>query len=739
MTQVAILGAGIAGLSSAWLLSKQGVDFLLFEKQAYIGGLARSFQWHGFSCDFAAHRLFTTDEVVLQQLLNLVPMGRHVRRSKIYLSGHWMRDPLDVMELFTNLPLGQRIGILWHYLARPRQLEDDNFEHYVLRRYGKALHRLFFKPYTEKLFGIPGNDISVYWARQKVRLASPLDHYRENTKTKFQYFYYPIQHGYGAIAKRLYEEVQPHVLLETQVTGFEIEDQRIRAVQYQKDGEQHSLPVEHVISTLPLPITGRMLGHTFQMNYRKVDAVYLLVERDFASDYHWIYFVDSDIAINRMVEFKNMSPVGAPEGRTVLCAEVTQDHPDPVGRVIDDLDRIGLVQRDEILDSMVIQEKFAYPVYDQYFDQVMQTAQETLKSYANLHLVGRAAEFRHREVDDNLVSAIETARVITADLVAAHLIPEVKPIEEEAPMTDTTRLPSICAVILTFNHYADTYDCLQSVQAADYPDLRVVVVDNGSEDGTPDLVRKDFPSAQVIENGQNIGVPAGYNIGFQHALAQGADYILMLNNDTIIPPDMLHELLAVGGDDPQAGIIMPKVLYHGSQDKVWSSGGRYRAFPPAILMTDNRKDYQERTRLIEYAPGCGLLIHRRAFERAGLFDPGYFFLWDDWDFSERVRAHGLNIWYAPNARMWHKVSTTTQGPRSPLFWRTMGSSIARFYRRHGRPFWLQLPVHLGYVVLREFFWKRNWAYWSDFWAGVREGLQKPLGSLPRVNSGGGQI
>jgi GT2 family glycosyltransferase len=115
----------------------------------------------------------------------------------------------------------------------------------------------------------------------------------------------------------------------------------------------------------------------------------------------------------------------------------------------------------------------------------------------------------------------------------------------------------------------------------------------------------------------------------------------------------------------------------------------------------------------------------------------YFFLWDDWDFSERVRAHGLNIWYAPNAHMWHKVSTTTQGPRSPLFWHTMGSSIARFYRRHGRPVWVQLPLHIGYVVLREFVWKRNWAYWSDFWGGVREGLQKPLGTLPRVSIQGG--
>ncbi len=279
MSTVAILGAGIAGLSSAWLLKKQAIQFSLFEKQAYIGGLARSFQWNGFYCDFAAHRLFTTDEVVLQQLLNLVPMGRHVRRSRIYLGGEWMRDPLDVVELATNLPFGQRIGMLWHYMARPRGLADDNFENFVLRRYGRSLYRLFFKPYTEKLFGIRGQDISVYWANQKVRLASPLDHYRENTKTKFQYFYYPIQHGYGAIADRMYAEVQESVHLETQVIGFEVQGDRIQAIRYQMDGQERDMPVDQVISTLPLPVTGRMLGHVFPMNYRKVDAVYLLVDR----------------------------------------------------------------------------------------------------------------------------------------------------------------------------------------------------------------------------------------------------------------------------------------------------------------------------------------------------------------------------------------------------------------------------------------------------------------------------
>src|SRR5512141_1867103 len=99
MAQVAILGGGIAGLASGWLLQKQGIDFVLLEKQPYTGGLARSFEWGGFSCDFAAHRFFTSNEEVLQQMLNLVPMARQIRRSRIYLNGQWMRDPLDVLEL----------------------------------------------------------------------------------------------------------------------------------------------------------------------------------------------------------------------------------------------------------------------------------------------------------------------------------------------------------------------------------------------------------------------------------------------------------------------------------------------------------------------------------------------------------------------------------------------------------------------------------------------------------------
>ena len=175
MTQVAVLGAGIAGLSSGWLLNQRSIDFQVYEKQAYAGGLARSFDWNGFKCDFAAHRLFTTDENVLHELLKLVPMGRHIRRSKIYLRGHWLRDPLDVLELGTHLSFKEKATVLKTYFFRPRNAPEISFEQFVLRRYGLGLYNYFFKPYTEKLFGIPGDEISVLWARQKVRLANPLD------------------------------------------------------------------------------------------------------------------------------------------------------------------------------------------------------------------------------------------------------------------------------------------------------------------------------------------------------------------------------------------------------------------------------------------------------------------------------------------------------------------------------------------------------------------------------------
>jgi GT2 family glycosyltransferase len=233
-------------------------------------------------------------------------------------------------------------------------------------------------------------------------------------------------------------------------------------------------------------------------------------------------------------------------------------------------------------------------------------------------------------------------------------------------------------------------------------------------------------------------VAGGFNPGIERALVEGADYVCILNNDTIVEPDIFAAFLKVA-DAPDVGILMPKILYSGDRSRVWSAGARYRPFPPAIVMRglDTQDGLPgEPPRFIDYAPTCVLLIARRTFEQVGLLDDGYFFFFDDWDFSLRVRRAHLRICYVPQARVYHKVSRTIQkSGRPPFFWRTWGSSAARFYRRFGHPPVLSAAWHLGYLALRE--GSRNGpGAVRYFLEGAIDSWRKPLTSPARYGGSG---
>jgi hypothetical protein len=605
----------------------------------------------------------------------------------------------------------------------------DSFNAFVHQKYGVPLNRFFFSPYTEKLFGISGDEISADWARRKVRISGLLDFLRESSKKHFSYFYYPVRGGYGAIIDRVYRDLRAQVRLNAPLVSLEVrDDASVDAVIYEQDGAHRRESVDAVIATISLPAVGRALGFEFALNYRGVDFVYLLIDRPLLSDKHWIYFMDKDAAINRLVEFKNLSPVDQPPDRTVVCAEVTSAWDSVAEQVQADLIRSGLLTQDEVLDTLVLHQDFGYPVYDLDYARNLATVRERLGRFDNLHLVGRSAEFEHLELDDIYASALALAN----ELAPVGAMTE----QQETRMETKSSAPLVYAVVLTFNHYEDTYECLTSIQELNYESLKILVVDNGSTDGTPEEVQADFPEVEVIETGHNLGVPWGYNVGFSYALQAGAEYVLMLNNDTVVDPQLLTHLMVAGEPDPQAGIMVPKILYYDDPEVVWSVGGRYRTFPPAhvILGQDRPSSEFDEPFYLEYALSCGLLIHRRAFESAGLFDPGYFFFFDDWDFTHRVRASGLHIIFVPEAEMWHKISKSTRDSnKASFFWKTWGESSARFYRRHGRPVWLSLSVHIGYIMAREFI-KGNGRMLKHFWAGVRAGLSKPLGPIPPADS-----
>lgn len=294
----------------------------------------------------------------------------------------------------------------------------------------------------------------------------------------------------------------------------------------------------------------------------------------------------------------------------------------------------------------------------------------------------------------------------------------------------------VAVVILAYNNYADTEECLRSVLMLDYPALTVWLVDNGSQDGTAERVTAAFPDVRIVLTGRNLGVAGGFNAGIRPALQAGAAYVFILNNDTVVEPDLIRVLVKEAQAHAKAGVLMPKILYYAARDRIWSVGARYRRFPPTIVMLGlDRSDgpAYNTPRSLAYAPTCGLLISREVFVRVGLLDDGYFFFYDDWDYSLRVREAGYTIIYIPQARFYHKVSRTIKHKgRSPFFWRTWGRSGARFYRRHGHPALLSALVHLGYLVLREGF-RNGWGPMQHFIAGAIEGYRAPLTPYPTLS------
>jgi len=265
--------------------------------------------------------------------------------------------------------------------------------------------------------------------------------------------------------------------------------------------------------------------------------------------------------------------------------------------------------------------------------------------------------------------------------------------------------PTVAAIVLGWNLKEETVACGQSLLELDYPGLRLVFVDNGSTDGSPELLRARFPNADVVELGRNIGIAAGYNAGLERALEAGVDFALILNNDTLFASGMLTSLVDAAARHPEAGVLMPKIVYESDRDRIWSAGARRRAFPPGVVFVglghpDGPPYDHERD--VGYAPSCALLIRRQTLSTVGLFDPDYFFYYDDWDYCERVRRAGQTVRYVPSAVVYHKVSLSTARSSKPArWWYVMGRSAVLYYQRYYRPTAPSLALYAGWFLARE--------------------------------------
>ncbi len=454
-TKVVIIGAGPAGLTAAYLLSKKKVPVTVLEADPeYVGGISRTAKYKGFHFDIGGHRFFSKSKEVEDFWTEILPddMLERPRSSRIFYNGQFFAYPLKGTEALMKLgPIEAALCIASY--ARARAFPNPsprNFEEWVTNQFGERLFRIFFKTYTEKVWGMPCTEISADWAAQRIKglsLSTAIKNAlipakpkskQDVIKTLIDAFRYPRK-GPGM----LWEECAKKTI----ALGGKIEmgekvvhcayDAKTKqwTVTSEKDGKRTTVLAEHVISSAPL----RELAHSLEpkmsdtamhaadsLKYRDFLTVMLILkDRDLFDD-NWIYIHDPKVKVGRVQNFKSWSPEMVPDptkccyGLEYFCFEGdglwTSSDADLVELAKKELEQIGLGTAAEVLDGCVVRQKKAYPVYDDDYAKHVDVVRAELDArFPTLHPVGRNGMHKYNNQDHAMMTAMLTVENILAD------------------------------------------------------------------------------------------------------------------------------------------------------------------------------------------------------------------------------------------------------------------------------------------------------------------------------------
>jgi GT2 family glycosyltransferase len=243
--------------------------------------------------------------------------------------------------------------------------------------------------------------------------------------------------------------------------------------------------------------------------------------------------------------------------------------------------------------------------------------------------------------------------------------------------------PKVGIVVLTWNQRSLILDCLQSLSKIDYPNYLIIVIDNNSGDHSAEAVRLAYPQVCLIQNSVNLGFAGGNNLGIRHALEQGAEYVLLLNNDAIVERRAIGALMAAAMAHPDAGFFGPLICSLGDQGTILSAGGIFAAGWQTTHRGMGERDSSPYASLFEadYLSGCALLVSRKAIATTGVLDPDYYFYHEDVDWCYRGKKLGFKTLFVPNAKVWHP-DTRTRDEFSARVTYYMARNALLFARKH---------------------------------------------------------
>lgn len=224
--------------------------------------------------------------------------------------------------------------------------------------------------------------------------------------------------------------------------------------------------------------------------------------------------------------------------------------------------------------------------------------------------------------------------------------------------------PKVMIIVLNYNGNRDTIECVKSLHKLNYSNYDVLIVDNGSTDDSHKILKSAFPEITVIETGRNLGFAGGSNAGIRRALTEGAECIILLNNDTVVDREFAGKLVEASKRDEKAGICCSKVYFFDKPDVIWYAGGTFHPWlgwgrhRGCGLVDDGQFDRVEET---GRACGCSMMVTKEFCERVGLLDEDFFCYCEDIDWGMRAKREGFKVFYVPGSKVWHKVSKSVGG------------------------------------------------------------------------------
>jgi protoporphyrinogen oxidase len=437
---VVILGAGPAGISAAWRLSKLGYPVTVLERDDAVGGMGRTIKVGDYSVDFGPHTFHIRETPESKEILKTITpfFGEDpltlVRGTRVLLRGKEFVYPLEMLQvLFGVSPLlsarilfDYSIATIKSFFAPARK--EDSFEDWGVTNLGRTLYDLCFGNYSAKVWGLPTSQISSKQAQRvaKLNLKNIILRtlgIKADPTTYFTKYFYPRK-GISQLYEGMKREVEAagnNVLLNSPAVRVEREGDKVRRVVYRTAAGEQSIECDVLLSTLPLPTLVNMvtpalpqaiIDHAARLRYRSLKLIYIALKRPQLTDYHWVYLLDEQYRVNRMSEQKNVSPHMVPKDRTILCIELSLWKDEPLWQAsneevyklaLRDLMKMGYGVTESEVDSYYVTDiPTAYPVYELNFEDHLIPVLEGVHEMRNVMTLGRHGLFLNNSMDDNV-------------------------------------------------------------------------------------------------------------------------------------------------------------------------------------------------------------------------------------------------------------------------------------------------------------------------------------------------